>query len=117
MVLTCSECGKKLTVPESAAGKKVRCPGCQKVTEVPGRPVSTAPPLGPPGAGAASPASTMRCAACKAPALEKLPPNRMSRHPGYSCSACGAVMRPPGSTGMYVFLTILGTGGVVLGVF
>jgi DNA-directed RNA polymerase subunit RPC12/RpoP len=114
MVLTCSDCGKKLTVPEGTAGQKVRCPGCQKVMTVPNRPV---PASGSPAGGAAASTSTMRCAACKAPALQELPPNRISRHPGYVCSACGALMRPPQSTGMYVFLTLLGVGGVVLGVF
>jgi hypothetical protein len=57
----------------------------------------------------------MRCPACKAAALEELPPNRFSRHPGYVCSACGALMRPPGTTGTYLLLTILGGFVVVLG--
>jgi predicted RNA-binding Zn-ribbon protein involved in translation (DUF1610 family) len=31
----CPTCGKKLRAPESAAGKKGKCPGCQKVFQVP----------------------------------------------------------------------------------
>jgi DNA-directed RNA polymerase subunit RPC12/RpoP len=130
MGLTCPGCGKKLNVPESAAGKNVRCPGCKTVVAVPTRPVAAAPsawsragapdaagsgaPLAPPAAK--PPTSTMRCAACKAAALEELPPNRFSRHPGYTCSNCGTTMRPPGTTGTYLFLTILGVGVVFLGI-
>jgi hypothetical protein len=33
--LECSSCGRKLRVPESALGKKVRCPGCKKTFTVP----------------------------------------------------------------------------------
>src|SRR5687767_423535 len=29
--LACAQCGKNLSVPESAAGKKIRCPACQHV--------------------------------------------------------------------------------------
>jgi hypothetical protein len=49
-VVACPECGKKLNVPESAAGKKVRCPGCQKVFPVPGAPAAnpTSAPTPPP---------------------------------------------------------------------
>jgi len=55
----------------------------------------------------------MRCAACKAAALRELPPNQFSRHPGYVCTDCRAIMRPPGSTGSYIIITIL-SGVVVL---
>jgi DNA-directed RNA polymerase subunit RPC12/RpoP len=130
MGLTCPECGKKLNVPESAAGKKVRCPGCKTVVPVPNRPVAAPPstraptggadPAGsnaPSGRGAAAPTtSTMRCPACKAAALQGLPANAISRHPGYVCSGCGAILRPPGSTGTYLFLTILGGAAVLLGI-
>lgn len=33
--ITCTECNRKLNVPDSAAGKKVRCPACKAVVEVP----------------------------------------------------------------------------------
>jgi DNA-directed RNA polymerase subunit RPC12/RpoP len=130
MGLTCPGCGKKLNVPESAAGKKVRCPGCKTVVAVPNRPVAAAPSTrSPPGgadtagsdaplgvAVAKTPTSTMRCPACKAAALQPLPANAVSRHPGYVCSGCGAILRPPGSTGTYLFLTILGGAAVLLGI-
>src|SRR4051812_47047714 len=35
MIITCPECAGKLKVPESASGKKVRCPGCQAVVVIP----------------------------------------------------------------------------------
>jgi hypothetical protein len=122
MLVTCPDCNKKLKVPESVSGKKVRCPGCKAVVAVPAHPVVAAPPPRPAtvpqeveelpvveeGAGAAAPASTMRCAACKVAALQKLPPNQFSRHPGYVCSACGAIMRQPGTTGTYIFVTLVG---------
>src|SRR5438477_246086 len=38
MLLTCPGCAKKLNVPESAAGKKVRCPGCKSLVALPSEP-------------------------------------------------------------------------------
>jgi len=35
MLITCSECDKKLKVADSVAGKKVRCPHCRAVTLAP----------------------------------------------------------------------------------
>jgi hypothetical protein len=34
-IVTCPECDKKLNAPATAAGKKVRCPGCQAAVPVP----------------------------------------------------------------------------------
>lgn len=34
MMTACPSCSKQLNVPETAVGKKVRCPGCQQVFEV-----------------------------------------------------------------------------------
>lgn len=34
--VTCQSCGKVLQAPSSAAGKGVRCPGCQSVVKIPG---------------------------------------------------------------------------------
>lgn len=33
--ITCSGCDKKLKVPETAMGKKIRCPACKNVIDVP----------------------------------------------------------------------------------
>ena len=35
MILTCPNCRKTLKVPDNAAGKKVRCPGCLEILPVP----------------------------------------------------------------------------------
>src|SRR2546423_1451814 len=35
MIITCTQCQKKLTVRDESAGKKVRCPGCKGVIAVP----------------------------------------------------------------------------------
>jgi LSD1 subclass zinc finger protein len=34
--VTCPTCGKLLQAPDSTAGKRVRCPSCQNVIDVPG---------------------------------------------------------------------------------
>jgi hypothetical protein len=34
-IMTCTQCAKKLKVPDSASGKKVRCPSCKAVIAVP----------------------------------------------------------------------------------
>lgn len=36
IVIPCSECGSNLSVPNAAAGKKVRCPKCKTVVSIPG---------------------------------------------------------------------------------
>lgn len=36
IVIPCSECGRDLSVPATAAGKKVRCPKCKTIVSVPG---------------------------------------------------------------------------------
>src|SRR5438105_447293 len=42
--VTCHQCGTKLGVPDTAAGKKVRCSNCQAVCEVPAAITPAAPP-------------------------------------------------------------------------
>ena len=36
IVIPCSECGSNMSVPNTAAGKKVRCPKCKTVVAIPG---------------------------------------------------------------------------------
>jgi hypothetical protein len=36
IVIPCSECGSNMSVPSTAAGKKVRCPKCKTVVDIPG---------------------------------------------------------------------------------
>lgn len=74
MQLKCP-CGKLLKVPDTAAGKKVKCPGCDKIIQVPG-PAAPAAPAGTIvvacscGKKLAAPASAagkqVRCPACQA---------------------------------------------------
>jgi LSD1 subclass zinc finger protein len=141
MLVVCPSCQKKLNVPDNAAGKKVRCPVCKNVVPVtaptdavaeapvaPQRPAPAAPAKArreavragapkppPPDEDADSNGADIRCAACEAATVEELPTNKMSRHPGYTCTSCGAVMRPPGSSGTYIFVIVLGGLIVVLG--
>ncbi len=42
----CASCGKKLQVPDSTAGKRVKCPGCQAVLDVPRPGVMETEPAG-----------------------------------------------------------------------
>lgn len=35
MVFKCTECGKSLKVPEEYVGRRVKCPGCQRIFAVP----------------------------------------------------------------------------------
>jgi hypothetical protein len=44
IVLACGGCAKRYRVPEDRAGKKVKCPGCGSVLEVPPAPVPAAVP-------------------------------------------------------------------------
>jgi hypothetical protein len=59
---------------------------------------------------------TLRCAACKESEVMVLPPNLITRRPGYICPRCGALMRPQRSTGIYLGLLVLGGFGLLLGV-
>jgi DNA-directed RNA polymerase subunit RPC12/RpoP len=131
MQITCTECRKKLNVPDTAAGKRVRCPACKHLMPVPVLSVAAAPT--PPTeadrvepaellsstadvAPAAAP-SVMRCAKCKAHALQRLRADAFTRNPGYVCTRCSATMRPPGTTLFYVFVILLGSFVVVFGLF
>jgi WD40 repeat protein len=42
--ITCPQCGKSLQLSDSALGKTIRCPGCQKTFKAPPAAVVTAPP-------------------------------------------------------------------------
>jgi hypothetical protein len=46
--IACPQCHKMLRVPDAAAGKQARCPGCQTITDVPIAAVEVVPesPLG-----------------------------------------------------------------------
>jgi hypothetical protein len=70
-VVACPECAKKLNVPESAAGKKVRCPGCQKVFPVPGASAAVASPPPPVPKPAPKPAPQRDDAPTPMPAAPK----------------------------------------------
>jgi ribosomal protein S27E len=54
MLVACPSCSKQLNVPDSAAGKKAKCPVCTKVFDIPGgvavavAPAPKAPPPAPP---------------------------------------------------------------------
>lgn len=105
MLVTCPGCQKRLRVSENRAGKKVRCPGCAGVLTVPAAGPTAKPPAAP-----AEPVSTdpqIRCAQCKKATVEKLPPNRISRYPGYVCTSCNTVMRPPGKIATYLMVIVL----------
>ncbi len=60
---TCGDCGARLAVPDAVAGKKIRCPKCQGVVNVPNRtaqssgatPASITPPSSPPAKSKQSP--------------------------------------------------------------
>ena len=43
---TCGGCGKAIEAPESAAGRKARCPQCGAVVVIPGELVASAGPVG-----------------------------------------------------------------------
>jgi predicted Zn finger-like uncharacterized protein len=128
MQILCPECDKKLKVADDLAGKKVRCPGCK--TTIPVSPVQDAikpekkpTRSAPPSEAKPKPPpreddddTEMRCPKCDAAAVETLPPNWYSRNPGFVCAECGALMRPPGSTGFYIFATLLGGFIVLVGI-
>jgi hypothetical protein len=129
MLITCPGCKKKLNVSETITRKNVRCPGCKTVTTLPdrqaiaaasrqreaGEEVSAEPPQTS-GAVVVTPTTwTMRCAKCKVAALRQLPANPFSRNPGFVCTACGARMRPAGSSVLYIFAVVLGACVVLMG--
>jgi len=110
MQITCPECEKKLKVGDDLEGKKVRCPACKALI-----PVRKSPTIDKRIAGdAARPQDddAMRCPKCEGAAIRALPANAYSRNPGYACTECSAIMRPPGTAGFYIFAALL--GGFVL---
>jgi hypothetical protein len=131
MQIACPGCKKTLNVSESITRKHVRCPACKTVVALPDRQIGGAAvprreiersdadeASEPVAAVAAVPlTSAMRCPKCHAATVQRLPPNRFSRHPGYICATCSTTMRPPGSGGLYVFVIILGAAVVLFGLF
>jgi WD40 repeat protein/serine/threonine protein kinase len=93
-VVVCPSCAKRLQVPDTAAGKKVRCPNCQHLVPVPAArtpPVDrdvTAPASGSDGGGAAPPPELLSFLA---------PPQRPDEL---------------GRLGPYRILRVLGAGGM-----
>jgi hypothetical protein len=49
----------------------------------------------------------MECPKCASADVEQLPPNEISRHPGYQCGNCGLMMRS-GGTLTYLFTLLVG---------
>jgi phage FluMu protein Com len=75
----CTGCGKTLAVPATVAGKKVRCPVCQNVVQVP-----EAPAIGRPGSGGTSerePNQVRQQPGRPAPRKRRATPSRRSAPP------------------------------------
>lgn len=58
------------------------------------------------------PVTGLACPYCQAQQVAPLPPDGISRNPGYRCLSCDALMR--GMTGMYIVAIIIGIGLTVL---
>lgn len=85
ITFSCTQCGKKLKAPDNATGKKVRCPGCELVLEVPepifeAESVEPAAPKDEGGAYAVAPSTTS-------------PPEQAQREPRRPCPMCGEMIR------------------------
>ena len=50
------------------------------------------------------------CSKCESPDVARRPENGISPHPGYECKKCGAVMRPNGTSIMYVAMQFVSLG-------
>jgi hypothetical protein len=46
------------------------------------------------------------CPRCNSRAVDRLPPDNVSRHPGYACRACGLRMRPRNSTAKWLVVLV-----------
>lgn len=81
MVLVCPGCGKKLAIPETAAGKQAKCPSCSLVFSVPSEVHDVEQPdAGPaPGAG-------------YAPQQESGAPSPEDDAPRKPCPLCGEMI-------------------------
>lgn len=106
--LICSQCQKTLRVPDSAAGKRAKCPACNHVMEVPASAPDTNNPFVIPSGStnpfsAANPStpatSTPASAPGMLPPLEplKLGPNPLSMGPSISGMGGGSI--PPAGSG------------------
>ena len=51
----------------------------------------------------------MECPKCGSPEVERLPPDQVSKHPGYRCGDCGLRMRSEGMLVTYALTTLLGS--------
>ena len=85
--IDCPSCSRRLSLPEAAMGKKIRCPACKNVVDT-----SAAKPAEASAAPPPAPAPPPKPAA--APASDKLPPTMLATKQlaGRSCPACGRVL-------------------------
>lgn len=94
---TCS-CGKKLKVADNLAGKKVKCPGCQKATPVPSGDdddVPEAPPPAKVAKPAAKPASPIKPAAAVKPGAKDKPTTPPAKAAPAAKAKPAAPAKPP----------------------
>ncbi len=128
ITFACSACAKKLSLKETLAGKKVKCPGCGQVMVAPA--LAAAPPSNPdqhtwsqePGPKSASPDRPAPAAAENGPTvspLSQLEATQDAKSPerGHD-SSLTAFLSPPqaddelGRLGKYRILKVLGHGGM-----
>lgn len=74
MIIQCDECSKKLKVPENAAGKKAKCPGCGSTIRIPAETASTsAPDSGAPSEKKSAPSTPVKKTATRSASASSVP--------------------------------------------
>ena len=91
MLVQCTQCNKTLKVPDTAAGKRIRCPACSTIVDVP-LSVSTAPPT------SGSAAAAQSTAAGSAPIRKARTVSSESRGAGDAGSSTSGGSKAPSSS-------------------
>ena len=97
---TCPHCSFSKQLPASAEGMQGNCPSCKAVVTIRAD-APTNPSVLPQQA-------LGYCPKCGSSTLEPLPPNSISRNPGYRCIECGSELRTAKSTWSLLFIVMLG---------
>ena len=86
----CDNCGHQQLVQPELAGRKVQCPKCGQVSQVPGAPIDGGQASAPRNAGTSSEITKFRCPKCDQKLGVKAKPGQPIR-----CTKCNAVVKVP----------------------
>jgi TM2 domain-containing membrane protein YozV len=114
IVVTCPSCGSKLKAPDTAAGKKLKCPKCQAPIAVPGAAADAPQPAAPPVTANDSPFDNLDQPDAGGPLVQSSPPKSAGGKEPPNKMVVGLLAILLGWTGIHKFLLGNTSAGVIM---